>query len=156
MNLSFFSVILGNQKLLDSKQITTLSDFTNFGKTNTVIAFSIVLVMFSMLGLPPFLGFFSKLFVFMAAIENNFIIISIIAILSTVIAAFYYIRIIKIMFFDNSLHYIFFKKMDKLNAYILSVSIFFLTFGYPFTSPLIFTLGRQYLSLINIIAYPFY
>lgn len=156
MNLSFFSVILGNQKLLDSKQITTLSDFTNFGKTNSVIAFSIILVMFSMLGLPPFLGFFSKLFVFMAAIENNFIIISVIAILSTVIAAFYYIRIIKIMFFDNSFHFIFFKKMDKLNAYILSISIFFLTFGYPFTAPLVFALGRQYLSLINIVAYPFF
>ena len=60
------------------------------------------------------------------------------------------------MFFDNSFHFIFFKKMDKLNAYVLSISIFFLTFGYSFTSPLVFALGRQYLSLINIVAYPFF
>jgi proton-translocating NADH-quinone oxidoreductase chain N len=126
--ISFFSFILGNQTIKNTKLNTYLSDLTNLGKVNPVLAFSLTLIMFSMVGLPPFAGFFGKMYLFLAAIQAEFYSLAIIGILSSVVAAFYYIRIIKIMFFETSARYTVYKEMDDLNTYIFSISLFFLIF----------------------------
>jgi NADH-quinone oxidoreductase subunit N len=96
--ISFFSFILGNQTIKNTKLNTYLSDLTNLGKVNPVLAFSLTLIMFSMVGLPPLAGFFGKMYLFLAAIQAEFYSLAIIGILSSVVAAFYYIRIINNVF----------------------------------------------------------
>ena len=58
--------------------------------------------MLSMAGIPPFIGFFGKFYVFIAAIEQELYVLSVLGVLASVISAFYYLRIIKIMYFDES------------------------------------------------------
>lgn len=145
--ISFFSFILGTQSQKDSKLNTYISDFTNLGKTNPVLAFTVTLIMFSMVGLPPLAGFFGKMYLFLAAIQSEFYSLAIIGILSSVVAAFYYIRIIKLMFFDNSSIYTTYKEMDKINAYILSISVFFLIFFFSYPHPFLICAHKIALSL---------
>ena len=58
--------------------------------------------MFSMVGIPPFAGFFGKFYIFIAAIESGFLFLALIGVLSSVVAAFYYIRIVKVIYFDEA------------------------------------------------------
>jgi len=66
------------------------------------MAFALMLFMFSMAGIPPLAGFFGKFFVFAAAIDAGLIYLAIIGAISSVISAFYYLRIIKVMYFDEA------------------------------------------------------
>ena len=68
---------------------------------NPYLACCMAIFMFSMAGIPPLSGFLGKLIVLNVAIDNNLIFLAIIGVLSSVIAAFYYLRIIKLMFFDS-------------------------------------------------------
>ena len=58
--------------------------------------------MLSMMGIPPFAGFFGKLFIFQSAIEAGYFYLAIIGVVTSVVAAYYYLRIIKVMFFDEA------------------------------------------------------
>lgn len=71
-------------------------------KTRPLMAVTIAILMFSMAGIPPFAGFFGKFFIFLAAIKQGMYTLAVIGVLSSVLAAFYYIRIIKIMYFDEA------------------------------------------------------
>ena len=66
-----------------------------------MMAFALMVFMFSMAGIPPLAGFFGKWFIFLAAIEAKLYALAIIGVISSVVAAFYYLRIIKIMYFDE-------------------------------------------------------
>ena len=68
-----------------------ISDLANLGKTNPALAFSISFIIFSMVGLPPFAGFFGKMYLFLAVIQSELYVVAIIGILSSVVASFYYI-----------------------------------------------------------------
>ncbi len=75
--------------------------FSGLGRSNPVIALSLSILMFSMAGIPPTAGFMAKFYVFIAAINSGFYYLAIVGLLSSVIAAFYYLRIIKIAYFDE-------------------------------------------------------
>lgn len=79
-----------------------ISTFSGLSKTKPVLAFAIAVIMFSMAGIPPFAGFFGKFFVILAAIQSELYVLSVIAVVSSVIAAFYYLKIVKIMYLDES------------------------------------------------------
>jgi len=98
-------------------------------------AFSISIIMFSFLGLPPLAGFFGKMYLFLAALQAEYFTLAIIGVLSSVIAAFYYIRIIKVMFFSTSPFYNTYKRLDKNNAIVLSSSLFFIIFFFAYPHP---------------------
>merc|ERR1712159_765162 len=104
MTIGFFSFMLGTSTLKrqDSKLNVYIADLVNLGKVNPILAFTVTLIMFSMVGLPPLAGFFGKMYLFLAAMESELYALAIIGVLSSVIAAFYYIRIIKVMFFGTS------------------------------------------------------
>ena len=68
-------------------------------KTTTFIIF-LMIILFSLAGIPPLAGFFAKFYIFMAVIEQSMYFLAVIGLLSTVVAAFYYLRIIKIIYFD--------------------------------------------------------
>jgi proton-translocating NADH-quinone oxidoreductase chain N len=116
MIIGFFTFILGIQKSKNN----FLIDLLNIGKTNNIIAISLSLILLSLSGIPPLAGFFSKFYLFFAVINSELYATAILGILSSVIAAFYYIRIIKLMYFESSKKYILSKSIDLYNSYVLS------------------------------------
>ena len=100
MNIGAFSCIY----LMKRKGNYTeeIKDLAGISKKNPLIAIAFLVVFFSLAGIPPLGGFFAKFYVFMAVIENEMFILATIGLLTTVISAFYYLRIIKIIYFDES------------------------------------------------------
>jgi NADH-quinone oxidoreductase subunit N len=126
MTIGFFSFILGMQKINPNSLNVYLIDLINIGKTNTKIALTISLILFSIIGLPPLGGFFGKMYLFLAAMSSELYAAAILGVLSSVIAAFYYLRIIKLMFFESSKLFTLYKELDQSNSYVLTSSIFLL------------------------------
>jgi len=85
----------------ESGQIYDIKSFSGLSKTNPKMAFSLAVLMLSSAGIPPLAGFFSKFYVLSAIISSGFLYIAIIAVLFSVISAYYYLRIVKIMYFDK-------------------------------------------------------
>lgn len=83
-------------------RIFDISSLSGLAKTNPVMAFSLAVLVFSMAGIPPLAGFFSKFYVIQAALSAQFYVAAVIAVLFSVISAYYYLRIIKIMYFDEA------------------------------------------------------
>jgi len=148
MTIAFFSFILGTQTEKDSKLNTYISDLENLGKVNPALGFAVTFVIFSMVGLPPFAGFFGKFYLFLSAIQSELYTAAIIGVLSSVVAAFYYIRIIKLMFFGTSSVYTTYKSMDKANALVLSGSLFFLIFFFAYPHPFLMCIHKASLGLL--------
>jgi NADH-quinone oxidoreductase subunit N len=98
--LGAFAVILCLRR--GGKNLESISDLAGLSKTNPVIALAMVLLMFSMAGVPPLAGFFGKYFVFLSAVDAGLMPLAIIGVLSSVVTAYYYLRIIKVMYFDES------------------------------------------------------
>jgi len=140
MTIGFFSFILGTQDYKTKGLNVYLLDLTNLGKTNIVLGLAVSLILFSMIGLPPLAGFFGKMYLFFAAMNSNLYTVAILGVMSSVVAAFYYIRLIKLMFFEmSSKRFTLYKQMDQVNAYVLSISlllllIFFVSFDRVFLS----------------------
>ena len=99
MNLGVFIIILNLSR--DNINVTLIKDLTGYFINNPFMAICMAIFIFSMAGIPPLSGFLGKLIVLNVAIDNNLIYLAVIGVLSSVIAAFYYLRIIKIMFFDQ-------------------------------------------------------
>lgn len=148
MTTAFFSFILGSFREKDLTLNVQLSDLANLGKVNPALGFTVTFILFSMVGIPPFAGFFGKFYLFAAIIHSKLHAAAIIGILSSVVAAFYYVRIIKIMFFKVSLNYMSYKSMNVLNALILATSLFFLIFFFSYPNPLLRCIHKISLAFI--------
>ncbi len=98
MNLAFFSCLFMVRR--DEKYYEKIEDLSGLSKNHPVLAFSMMVILFSLAGIPPLAGFFAKFYIFMAVIEQSMYFLAVIGLLSTVVAAFYYLRIIKIIYFD--------------------------------------------------------
>ena len=99
MNLGTWGCIL----CMRQKQIMVegIEDLKGLSKSNPMMALALGIFMFSMAGIPPLAGFFGKLYVFLAAIEVGLYSLAVIGVLSSVVGAFYYLRIVKLMYFDE-------------------------------------------------------
>ena len=100
-NLGVFACIISLEKN-EGETISNTDDLSGLSKKYPFISFSIAMLMFSFAGIPPLAGFFGKYLIFRSAIENGLIEIAVFGLIISVVAAFYYIRIIKIMYFDES------------------------------------------------------
>ena len=100
MNLGAFIIILSMRR--DNQSVEEISDLKGISQTHPFIAFSFVILMFSMAGIPPLAGFFGKWLVFASAVNAGLIPLAIIGVLTSVVGAFYYLRIIRIMYFENN------------------------------------------------------
>tara|TARA_B100002051_G_scaffold272632_1_gene309745 strand:+ start:1686 stop:3101 length:1416 start_codon:yes stop_codon:yes gene_type:complete len=98
MNLAFFSCIFMLRKNDDYYE--KIEDLSGLSKNHPILAFSFLIILFSLAGIPPLAGFFAKFYVFMSVIDESMYFLAVVGLLSTVIAAFYYLRIIKIIYFD--------------------------------------------------------
>jgi len=130
MNLGVFGCIFLMKK--DGRYCEDIKDLAGISKQNPLLAISFLIIMFSLAGIPPLAGFFAKFYVFMSVIESGMYTLAIVGLLSTVISAFYYLRIIKIIYFDeiqNPFDKI--KKLGITSTVFLSCSILVLFFLYP-------------------------
>ena len=108
MNIGTFAVILCMRQ--QGRMVEEIKDLAGLSRTNPLLAGAMAVFMFSMAGIPPMAGFFSKLYVFLAAIEAQLYTLAVIGVLTSVVGAYYYLRIIKIMYFDEPV-----ESFDKIN-----------------------------------------
>jgi len=98
-NAGVFVCILAMRR--DGEQVENISDLAGLARTQPRLAFAFAALMLSLAGLPPLAGFFAKFYVFMAAIEAHLYALAIIGVLASVVGAYYYLRIVKIIYFDD-------------------------------------------------------
>jgi NADH-quinone oxidoreductase subunit N len=130
MNLGAFSCLYLLKK--DGEYKENISDLSGISKKHPILAISFLVILFSLAGIPPLGGFFAKFYVFTAVVEQKMYALAIIGLLTTVISAFYYLKIIKTIYFDDSV--ISFdntkNKFAQLSIFI-SCSILLTFFLYP-------------------------
>ena len=99
MNVGCWGCILAMRR--QERMVEGIDDLAGLARTNPLMALAMGIFMFSMAGIPPLAGFFAKLYVFLAVIEAGMYTLAVIGVLSSVVAAVYYLRIVKIMYFDE-------------------------------------------------------
>ncbi|MBL6935105.1 MAG: NADH-quinone oxidoreductase subunit NuoN [Alphaproteobacteria bacterium] len=134
MVVGTFAVILCMRQ--HDRMVEEIEDLAGLSKTHPMIALAMAVFMFSMAGIPPLAGFFGKLYVFLAAIESGLYTLAIIGILTSVVGAFYYMRIIKFMYFDES-HEPLDKWIGRDIAVILAVTGVFTMFFFVYPEPIL-------------------
>ena len=130
MNIGAFSCLYLLKK--DGQYKENISDLSGISKKHPLLAISFLIILFSMAGVPPLAGFFAKFYIFTAVIEKEMYALAIIGLLTTVISAFYYLKIIKTIYFDDSV--ITFESVKNKTAQVsifLSCSILLTFFLYP-------------------------
>ena len=100
MGAGAFSIIMSLRR--DDAPVERISDLSGLSSTHPLLAAGMMVVMFSMAGIPPLAGFFGKWYVFLAAVNAGLIPLAIIGVLTSVVGAFYYLRIIKLMYFEDA------------------------------------------------------
>ena len=100
MGAGAFSIIMSLRR--DDAPVERISDLSGLSSTHPLMAAGMMVVMFSMAGIPPLAGFFGKWYVFLAAVNAGLVPIAIIGVLTSVVGAFYYLRIIKLMYFEDA------------------------------------------------------
>jgi NADH-quinone oxidoreductase subunit N len=99
MTLGTFAVILAMRR--DGKLVENISDLAGLSRTHPTTAFFLAALLFSLAGIPPLAGFFAKYFVFLAAIKAGLFALAVIGVVSSVVGAYYYLAIVKVMYFDE-------------------------------------------------------
>ena len=134
MNIGAFACILCIRK--GGKMLENINDFSGLAKTHPFLATATATFMFSLAGIPPLAGFFGKFYIFLGAIEAELYMLAIIGVLTSVIGAFYYLRIIKIMYFSEPIEQLDLPFDTELRGIILITGLLVaLFFIYP--TPLI-------------------
>ena len=129
-----FSVILNLRT--SEGEITLLTGLNGLKASSRSKAISMLVFLFSLAGIPPFAGFFAKFFILSASINEGFYILSVIAVISSVIAAFYYLSVIKNMFF-NELETELLLDNNRLSSFIFISSAIIITLFFFYPDPLI-------------------
>ena len=130
MNIGAFGCILLMKR--GGKYLEDIDELSGVSKNHPLMSLALLIILFSLAGIPPLAGFFAKFYIFMAVIESEMYTLAIVGLVTTVISSFYYIRIIKIMYFDKSK-----KPFEKFTDYkihlpiILSCMILVTFFLYP-------------------------
>ena len=139
MNLAFFSCLFMLRR--NERYFESIDDLSGLSKNHPLLSISLLIVLFSLAGIPPLAGFFAKFYIFLAIIENEMYFLAIIGLLSTVIAAFYYLRLIKTIYFDEEKEqYEFDHKLGLKISLTLSTLFLLVYFIYP--SPLISVVSK--------------
>jgi NADH-quinone oxidoreductase subunit N len=133
MTLGTFAVILAMRR--DGKLVENISDLAGLSRTHPTMAFFLAMLLFSLAGVPPLAGFFGKFYVFLAAIDSGLYVLAVIGVLSSVVGAYYYLAIVKTMYFDDPVQS--FQRMPALLGLVLAVSGLFNILFFVYPAPLI-------------------
>jgi len=99
MNLGLFSCLLMMKR--NNEYYENIDDLSGLSKNHPMLSLSLLIILFSLAGIPPLAGFFAKFYIFKSVLEQSMYFLAIVGLLSTVVAAFYYLRLIKIIYFDK-------------------------------------------------------
>jgi len=99
MNIGTFAVLVAMRR--QGKAVEQVEDLAGLADTDPGMAMWMAVFMFSLAGIPPLAGFFSKLYIFLAAVQGGFWTLAVIGVLTSVVSAYYYLRIVKVMYFDR-------------------------------------------------------
>ena len=99
MTLGTFACILAMRR--GGQALEEIDSLAGLSRTNPILAFMLAMLLFSLAGIPPLAGFFAKFYVFLAAIQSGLYVLAVIGVLASVVGAYYYLRIIKLMYFDD-------------------------------------------------------
>lgn len=106
-----------------NNKVKYLSDLSYIYKYNKTLGFSFVITMFSMAGVPPMAGFLAKFYSFFVCVENNFYLLATVGVLLSIICTFYYIRFLKIIYFENTSKYLILNHtLSKTTAIVISLT----------------------------------
>src|SRR5262245_54561187 len=133
MTLGSFSIILAMKR--NGQAVEQISDFAGLSRTNPLLAFFFAALLFSLAGIPPLAGFFAKWYVFVAAIKADLFTLSVIGVLTSVVGAYYYLAIVKTMYFDEPL-----TKLDPVRVElrtVLAVAGLFNILFFVYPAPLV-------------------
>ena len=129
------------------KQNKDLTDFTLLVKANNIVSICFAIVLLSIAGFPPLIGFITKMGIFMSAIESSMYYVAVISILTSVVSTFYYIRIIKILYFEKALVGNLFYPLPFLESFIVVMTFF--SFIFLFLNPTLLYLLSYKVSLLG-------
>lgn len=122
--------------LSEKGRLKYTTDLALMAKTNPLVAFNLTLTMFSIAGIPPLAGFYSKAYLFFAAMSSGQFLLAVVGVVTSVISCFYYIRLVKIMYFETPRNWLSFKRVPKEIGITLGSCLFFLLFFILYPSPL--------------------
>ncbi|MBI5119837.1 MAG: NADH-quinone oxidoreductase subunit NuoN [Rhodospirillales bacterium] len=132
MNMGAFAVILAMR--VKGRAVEGIDDLAGLARTNPLMALAMALFMFSMAGIPPLAGFFGKLYVFLAAVHAGLYTLAILGVLTSAVAAFYYLRIVKVMYFDEPIEALD-KAIGRTMSVVLTVSTIVVAFFFLVPMP---------------------
>lgn len=133
MNAGTFACIIAMRR--QGRQVEGVADLAGLGRTDPAMALALAVFMFSMAGIPPFSGFWGKYFIFSAAVQQGMWTLAILGVLTSVIGAFYYIRIIKVMYFDDAAPA--FDARPTSLSFVAAAGGIFTTFFFLFPAPVV-------------------
>jgi NADH-quinone oxidoreductase subunit N len=143
MTLGTFACILAMRR--HGRMIEDIDQLSGLSSTSPLMAFLLAMLLFSLAGIPPLAGFFAKFYVFLAAIHAGLYALAVIGVLLSVVGAYYYLRIVKIMYFDAPAER--FEPMDTPLAVVLGITGLFILLYSVYPAPLVAFAGAAAKSL---------
>ena len=133
---------------INHKPIKYLTDLANIHNSNKLIAVILTLNIFSLAGIPPLAGFFSKLFIFYSAIQNNYFSLVFFGVFISILSSFYYLKMIKIIYFEKISRKLYLAQINKIQSIILVINTQFILFLFIFPNIILINLNKISLYLL--------
>ena len=147
MSINIWTVALSLQFQGKEGRAKYLTDLVSLSKVNPLLAITVALTMFSMAGVPPLAGFYGKFYVFFSAIEGSLYMLAVVGVLTSCVGAYYYMRLVKIMFFEKTTTWNIFVNIDREKSLVLGFTTLFIVFFFLHPSPLLIMSHKMALSL---------
>jgi len=144
MNIGAFACILCMRR--GDRMVEEISDLAGLNRSHPMLAAAFAVFMFSMAGIPPLAGFFGKLYVFIAAMESGLYALAVIGVLSSVVGAFYYLRIIRVIYFDSAEEALD-KPVDREVGIVLTATALLVIMFFAYPSPVLSSAATAAASL---------
>jgi NADH-quinone oxidoreductase subunit N len=135
MNIGTFAVILCMKR--DGRMIEQIDDLAGLSRTQPALALALAIFMFSMAGIPPLAGFFAKIYVFLAAIDAGLYALAVIGVLASVVGAYYYLRIVKLMYFDEPVSVGYDRPIGREMQAVLLITAVVILFFFAYPGPVV-------------------
>jgi len=150
MTIQVFACVLSLKDTKTGQRIRYLEDLKYLAQSQPLLALAFVFNFFSMAGIPPLVGFCAKFYAFFAALSSSLYFFVAIALFSSIVSCFYYLRFIKFMYFHKEVnHSLMFMVMDQQKAWVISVSSFCLIYLFFFPTTVFLWSEKVALLFLN-------
>ena len=150
MTFTTFCIVL-SVRTADNKPVEYIHELSHMSRSNPILAMTLALTMFSMAGVPPLAGFCSKFYLFFTALSSSLYPLAVVGVLSSVVSSFYYLRLIKTLYFDhtNTVHS--YVSLDTEKAWVCALSFGVTMFLIMYPNPLFLASHKVALALCALI-----